>query len=154
MLHTCQLFWINRSSSGFQKKLNFFFEQKITNKLQNNSDCTISNLFFLKISRGGPPDPLYSQIKLKNNSDCNTCNLVWGKFPWVDPSIGDRAKRGPSPLFRLHITNKCSGFRLFNVGRYELLPEKLQLESSFKISMQSCTYCLFSHPFIFAPYYS
>ena len=34
------------------------------------------------------------------------------------PSIGDRAKRGPSPLFRAHITNKCSGFRLFNVGRY------------------------------------
>ena len=45
--------------------------------------------------------------------------LVLGKFPWVDPlSIGDRAKRGPSLLFGAHITNKCSGFRLFNVGRY------------------------------------
>ena len=36
-----------------------------------------------------------------------------------DPrSIGDRAKRGPFPLFHAHIMNKCSGFRLFNVGRY------------------------------------
>ena len=24
----------------------------------------------------------------------------------------------PSPLFRAHIMNKCSGFRLFNIGRY------------------------------------
>ena len=47
----------------------------------------------LFISRGGPPDPLYSQIKRKNNSDCNICNLVLGKFPWVDP-------RTPLPLGR------------------------------------------------------
>ena len=127
--HTCQRFRINRSCSGFQ----FFFKfkkQKNQTKSKISSRITLIAPFPINvflISKGGPPDPLYSQIKLKNNSDCNICNLVLGKFPWVDPrrpggpdppSIGDRAKRGPSPLFRAHITNKCSGFRLFNVGRY------------------------------------
>ena len=63
----------------------------------------------------------YSQIKLQNNSAPFPISLflIYGSGPPDPPSIGDLASLAPSLLILVHSMNKCSGFRLFNVGRSE-----------------------------------
>ena len=64
---------------------------------------------------------VYSQIKLQNNSDCTICNLVFFYFrgwtPRTPLPLG-RSLRLVFPCCSTRIAwHRCSGSRLFNVGR-------------------------------------